>query len=334
MSAPATVFPVPESPQDLPLFRSLPPSECAAILTRNNVGRIAFALHDRVNIVPIHYVYVDGWIYGRTASAGKLRDIMRNRRIAFEVDEHADMFQWRSVIVHGPLYLIQPDITERARSIYRTALSAIRGLIPAALTDADPVPFRDQLFRIRTAEISGRASLPVKGRLLFSSKADAIAETAEPDLDGQARDKAQEAIAALGMPETLDVHIEAFDGVMVLSGRVETSRDRHTIESAVLRVPEVTALVQELETIAPTHQDPFPAELARAALKQLRSAPSVLTPGLKLVVEHGWLRLEGVASSQRVRDEAVRRIRGVKGARGVIDRLIVVELSTVKVVAD
>jgi osmotically-inducible protein OsmY len=136
------------------------------------------------------------------------------------------------------------------------------------------------------------------------------------------------------MPETLDVHVEAFDGVVVLSGLVETSRDRHTIESAVLKVPMVTALVQELETVSPTHQDPFPAELARAALKQLRLTPSVLTPGLKLVVEHGWLRLEGVASSQRVRDEAVRRIRGVKGARGVIDRLLIVELSTVKVVAD
>jgi hypothetical protein len=34
------------------------------------------------------------------------------------------------------------------------------------LTDSDPVPFRDQLFRIRAVEISGRSSEPSGGRTL------------------------------------------------------------------------------------------------------------------------------------------------------------------------
>ena len=74
------------SVEDAPLFSVLGGKACEAILSRNSVGRIAFTLHDRVSIVPIHYVYASGWIYGRTAAAGKLREIVRNRRIAFEVE--------------------------------------------------------------------------------------------------------------------------------------------------------------------------------------------------------------------------------------------------------
>src|SRR6185436_9056677 len=98
MLAAMAAFPVPDSPQDLPLFRTLPLPECAEVLGRNSVGRIAFSLHDDVSIVPVHYVYTDGWVYGRTASPGRLRDIVGNRRIAFEVDEHNEPMQCRSVV--------------------------------------------------------------------------------------------------------------------------------------------------------------------------------------------------------------------------------------------
>jgi hypothetical protein len=39
-----------------PLFKTLSREECESVLLRNNVGRIAFALHDRVSILPINYV--------------------------------------------------------------------------------------------------------------------------------------------------------------------------------------------------------------------------------------------------------------------------------------
>ena len=125
-------------PAAAPQFKTLSRDECESVLLRNNVGRIAFSLHDRVSILPIHYVFQNGWIYGRTASAGKLGQILRNRRIAFEVDEHSQLFDWRSVIVRGAFYLIQPDKTQHPSSVYRTAVAAIRQLLPDALTESDP----------------------------------------------------------------------------------------------------------------------------------------------------------------------------------------------------
>ena len=303
-----------------PLFKTLSRDECESVLLRNNVGRIAFSIHDRVNIVPIHYVFLNGWIYGRTSSAGKLREILRNRRIAFEVDEHSEMFDWRSVIVHGPLYVVQPDTTQHARSIYRTALSVMRGLVPSALTESDPVPFRDQLIRIRAVEITGRASTPSGGYPFYPKISGEITETADADEDSRLREEVETAIASLGVPENADVQIETFDGIVVLSGVVETARDRHAIENEILKIPAVTALVQQLETTLPLRQEESPAELARAAVKELRRNGHAGSNPVKVVVEHGWLRVEGAVQSQRQRDDAIRRLRTVRSSRGVIDR--------------
>ena len=308
------------APAAAPLFKTLSRHECESVLLRNNVGRIAYTVHDRVSIVPIHYAFVNGWIYGRTTSAGKLRQILRNRRIAFEVDEHTGIFDWKSVVVHGQLYVVEADTTQLSRSVYRTAVSVLRKLVPETLSDADPVPFRDQLFRIRAVEISGRSAQPSGADRLFPENGGTISETAEAVADCRLREQVESAIAALGIPENADLHIEVFDGVVSLSGTVETARDRHAIEAEVLEIPGAFAVVQEIETASPVKQEPLPTELARDAIRQLRSNKDVGSEDLKVVVEHGWLRLEGTAMSSRDRDDALRRIRTIKGARGIIDR--------------
>jgi hypothetical protein len=144
---------------DAPLFSVLERfRQCESILRRNNIGRIAFALQDRVSVLPVQYVYDDGWIYGRTASGARIRVLLLNRRVAFEVDEHTQLFDWQSVVVRGPLYLIDAGASPAERSTYAKAVALIGRLVPPAVTSSDPIPFRDELFRIRAVEISGRDS--------------------------------------------------------------------------------------------------------------------------------------------------------------------------------
>jgi nitroimidazol reductase NimA-like FMN-containing flavoprotein (pyridoxamine 5'-phosphate oxidase superfamily) len=307
---------------DAPLFAVLDRFEdCEEILARNTVGRLAFALQDRVSVLPVHYVYEDGWIYGRTSAGGKLREILRNRRIAFEVDEHTQVFEWRSVVVRGPLYLIDPGTLPADRRIYAKAVSLIRRLVPSALTDSDPMPFRDQLFRIRAVEISGRSSEPSGGKRLTLRAEKPVRDTGEADSDAVLRQYVECALAKLSVGPRSQVHVDAFDGVIALTGTVETSSDRSAAEAAVLNVPAVQAVVQQLETVLPSRQEPTPAEIAREAIEKLHQSPRSEDPGIKVVVEHAWLRLEGVARSPQIREDAVRRLRGVRGSRGVIDRL-------------
>ncbi len=324
----------PPTAVDAPLFSALGRKACEAILARNSVGRIAFSLHDSVRIVPIHFAYASGWIYGRTAATGKLQEILRNRRVAFEVDEHTQLFEWRSVVASGPLYLIKPGTTPSDRRVHAKAVSLIRQVLPSTLTESDPVPFRDQLFRIRVAEITGRASGPTGGNRLLPESAKTPPDTGEADSDAILCLRVESAVAKLSLSPGSQVHVDAFDGVIALTGTAEDAAERTAIEAAVLDVPDVQAVVQELETVFPSQQQPTPAEVAREAVRQLRMSPPTGDSGIKIVAEHGWLRLEGIANSRNTREEVVRRLRSIKGSRGVIDRLRVIGPVMPQVVTD
>jgi nitroimidazol reductase NimA-like FMN-containing flavoprotein (pyridoxamine 5'-phosphate oxidase superfamily) len=300
------------------------------ILARNNVGRIAFALQDRVSVVPVHYVYESGWIYGRTAAGGKLREILRNRRVAFEVDEHSGLLEWRSVVVRGPLYLIEQGTLPEDRRVYAKAVSLVRRLVLSALTVSDPTPFRDQLFRIRAVEISGRSSEPSGGKRLFSTER-SVRDTSEADFDVVLRQCVECALAKLSLSPGSQVRVDAFDGVIVLTGVAEDAAERSAVEAAVLGVRAVQAVVQQIETRFPSKEQATPAEVAHEAVRQLQLSPRVTDRGIKIVVEHGWLRLEGIANSRETREEVVRRLRNVRGSRGVIDKLRLIRPGTPQV---
>lgn len=150
------------SPSDrgTPHFRALDRAEIDAVLRRNRVGRIAYTLHDRVDVQPIHYAYDGEWIYGRTSPGQKLTTIAHNRWVAFEVDEVAGTFDWRSVVTHGAFYVMDPDGPPRDREAWTHALELLRTLLPETMADADPAAFRTTLFRIRVDEVTGRAATP------------------------------------------------------------------------------------------------------------------------------------------------------------------------------
>ena len=138
-----------------PIVRVLERNEVDRLLRRNQVGRLAFSFRDRVDIAPIHYVYADGWIYGRTAPGTKLLTLAHNPWVAFETDEHDSLFAWRSVVVKGRVYVLGEDAPPEA---YERALARLRALIPETLTADDPTPARTTLFRISLDEVEGRMS--------------------------------------------------------------------------------------------------------------------------------------------------------------------------------
>jgi nitroimidazol reductase NimA-like FMN-containing flavoprotein (pyridoxamine 5'-phosphate oxidase superfamily) len=141
-----------------PTFRELDRAECDAILGRNSVGRVAFSLHDRVDIEPISYVHEGTWIYLRTGHGTKVSTVAHNRWVAFEVDEVEGMFEWRSVVVHGAIYRLDPEGAPEARAAYAHAVALLRSLNSEALGPRDAAPFRDIIMRIYVDEVTGRAA--------------------------------------------------------------------------------------------------------------------------------------------------------------------------------
>jgi hypothetical protein len=138
------------------VFRELPRDEIEAMLLRNKVGRIAFTYNDRVDIQPIHYIYERGWLYGRTSEGDKISTLQHNQWIAFEVDEVSDTFDWRSLVIHGSLWILHPRGSPRAEELWAKAAELVSKIVPGALTDHDPVPFRQTLFRIAVSDVRGR----------------------------------------------------------------------------------------------------------------------------------------------------------------------------------
>lgn len=146
-----------------PTFRSLERREIDAILARNHVGRLAYMLGGKVDIEPIHYVFAEGTLYGRTAPGTKLNALQRDYWVAVEVDEVDGLFDWRSVVVHGGFHRIPPDQPGTQEVLWERAVELLRGLIPEALTSADPTPQRTVLFRIPVQQAEGRAATAGRG---------------------------------------------------------------------------------------------------------------------------------------------------------------------------
>jgi uncharacterized protein len=137
-------------------FRDMSRDQIEAILLRNRVGRLAFSVHDRVDIQPIHYIYERGWLYGRTSEGEKITALKHNQWIAFEVDEVTDLFDWRSIVIHGSFWIMHPRGSPRAEELWAKAAELMSRVIPGALTESDPVAFRQLLFRIAVSDIRGR----------------------------------------------------------------------------------------------------------------------------------------------------------------------------------
>jgi uncharacterized protein len=137
-------------------FRDMSRDEIEAMLLRNRVGRLAFSIHDRVDIQPIHYIYQRGWLYGRTSEGEKITALKHNQWIAFEVDEVTDLFDWRSIVIHGSFWIMHPRGSPRAEELWTKAAELVSKVVPGALTESDPVAFRQLLFRIAVSDVRGR----------------------------------------------------------------------------------------------------------------------------------------------------------------------------------
>jgi uncharacterized protein len=137
-------------------FRELERDEIEVMLARNNVGRLAFSFHDRVDVQPIHYVYEHGWVYGRTSEGDKIMALSHNQWVAFEIDEIDGVFDWKSVVVHGSFWILHPRGSAHAEELWIKAAELVSKIVPGTLTENDPVSFRQTLFRIAVSDVRGR----------------------------------------------------------------------------------------------------------------------------------------------------------------------------------
>lgn len=86
------------------------------LLKEQVIGRMACQAKGDIYLVPINYVYRDGYIYSHSAEGKKIRMMRENPKVCFEVDDIRSVFQWQSVIAKGTYEEIT-DIEEKQQAM-------------------------------------------------------------------------------------------------------------------------------------------------------------------------------------------------------------------------
>jgi osmotically-inducible protein OsmY len=117
------------------------------------------------------------------------------------------------------------------------------------------------------------------------------------------------------------IGVTAKDGVVTLTGHVDTYWQKHAAETAVGRVKGVKAVAEEIEIRLPLHAKRADDEIATAALSRISWDSSIPKDAVKVKVEKGYVTLTGQVDWHYQRESAVTMIRSLGGVTGVSDQL-------------
>jgi osmotically-inducible protein OsmY len=127
-------------------------------------------------------------------------------------------------------------------------------------------------------------------------------------------------IEELGFDPTVDatqIGVGAKDGVITLTGTVDSYPEKLAAERAVKRVAGVHGIAEELKIDVPATHQRGDADIARAAVLALEWDTMVPKNKVTVKVENGWLTLEGELDSSYQRDAARRAVEHLVGLYGV-----------------
>lgn len=120
--------------------------------------------------------------------------------------------------------------------------------------------------------------------------------------------------------ESSAIAVSVVDGVVTLSGHVDSYAEKLAAERTVSRVKGVKAIAMELEVRLASRPKTSDDEIAKRCLDVLKW--NVWTSEtMKVKVEHGWVTLSGSvdwAYQRQAAERAVNRLSGVRGVSNLI----------------
>jgi osmotically-inducible protein OsmY len=139
--------------------------------------------------------------------------------------------------------------------------------------------------------------------------------------DADIKRDVEEELRSDPMVDATDVAVAVKSGVVTLTGFVRNYMDKFEAEAAVKRVVDVIGVANDIEVgLSRADQRPDP-EIARDAVAAIRSRLPLSSSHVRVVVDKGWVTLEGEVEWNYQREEAERAVRGLKGVKGVINTI-------------
>lgn len=118
-----------------------------------------------------------------------------------------------------------------------------------------------------------------------------------------------------------EIGVAVKDGVVTLTGWVDSYLKRWAAEEAAHRVRGVRAVANDIEVRLPNSAERTDADIAAAALRALEWDAVLPVDQIHVTVSKGWVTLEGDVEWQFQKEDAervVRRLAGVKGVTNLI----------------
>ena len=124
-----------------------------------------------------------------------------------------------------------------------------------------------------------------------------------------------------------EIGVAVKDGIVTLTGWVDSYTKKWAAEEAAHRVKGVRAVANDIEVRIPTMAERTDADIAGAVTRAIEWDAMVPTDKVKVTVSKGWVTLEGAVEWQFEKEAAERAARRITGVRGVTN-LIRVQPST------
>jgi len=123
--------------------------------------------------------------------------------------------------------------------------------------------------------------------------------------------------------KSTEIGVAVKDGIVTLTGFVDSYSKKYHAERAAQRVFGVKAVVNDLEVKLPFSMERTDEDIARAAVQALESRITVPEDKIKVTVRNGWITLEGDVEWKFQREAAESAVRHLAGVKGVTDLITI-----------
>src|SRR5712664_81564 len=123
------------------------------------------------------------------------------------------------------------------------------------------------------------------------------------------------------MPNEIGVLVK--DGVVTLTGWVDSYTKKWAAEDATHRVRGVKAVANNIEVRLPSSSERTDADIAAAAVRALDWDASVPIDKIDVTVSKGWVTLKGEVEWQYQKQDAERAVGRLAGVKGVTNLIVV-----------
>lgn len=135
--------------------------------------------------------------------------------------------------------------------------------------------------------------------------------------DEQLQKDVQDAIKWEPLLSVAEIGVTVKDGIVSLTGVVDTYVKKLEAETAAKNVTGVRAVVEKIEIRLSDAWSTSNTEIAADVLSALKSNLSIPIDNVKVKVEDGWITLEGTVTWKFEKDNAENAIKNLTGVKGV-----------------